>query len=72
MTTYYVATIARYVLVEAADEAEARRLAPAALLALDPERTAPIQIHTVRLATPDEIQLQRWHNEALAENATPE
>ncbi|MGE5195523.1 MAG: hypothetical protein ACM3U2_23770 [Deltaproteobacteria bacterium] len=69
MTTFYVATRARYVLVEAADEAEARRLGKAALQQLHAEvaqhigRDLPVEIHVVRPATEDEIELQNWHRE---------
>jgi DNA-directed RNA polymerase subunit RPC12/RpoP len=72
MTTYYVATLARYVLVDAADEAEARRLAEPALHELYADirerwgRDVPIAIRTVRLATADEIELVGWHQATLA------
>ncbi|MEX0704119.1 MAG: hypothetical protein WD069_18605 [Planctomycetales bacterium] len=67
MTTYYVATLARYVLVDAADECEARAKGEAALRDLG--AAAPGDIRTIRPATPDEIELQRWHDEALARKA---
>ena len=65
MTTYYVATIAKYVLVEAANDEEARLRGQEALRALDPPRTVPIRIDIIRPATADEIELQRWHREAF-------
>ena len=70
MTVYYVATHASYVLVEAADENEARRLGQEALYALYaelPERfgkDVPINTVTVRPATDDELALQRFYDEA--------
>jgi hypothetical protein len=72
MPIYFVATRARYVLVNADDEVEARRLGEPMLYDLYAEvrrelgRDMPITIHTVRLATPDEIELQRWHDEMVA------
>jgi hypothetical protein len=72
MTTFYVATLARYVLVEAANETEARQLGAAALHELYADlraklgRDVPIEIRTVRLATSDEIDLCRWHHRMLA------
>lgn len=71
MNTYLVATIARYVLVDARDEAEARELAMPALRELYADvrrrlgREVLIEIHTVRLATKDEIELWKWHHEML-------
>jgi hypothetical protein len=56
-TTYYVATLARYALVDAADEDEARRLAVPLLHELYADvrpklgRDVPIEILTVRPAT---------------------
>jgi hypothetical protein len=73
MTTYYVATLARYVLVEAANEDEACRLAKPKLYDLYAEvrrefgMDTPIRIQTVRPATPEEIELQDWHEEVLAD-----
>ena len=54
-----------YVLVDAANENEARTLAIPALAELHAEagRNAPIEIHTVRPATENEIQLARWDAE---------
>jgi hypothetical protein len=64
MTTYYVATLARYVLVQAENEDDARRCGKAALRELD--ANTPINIRTVRLATPDEIEFDRWHWQSVA------
>lgn len=67
MTTYYVATRASYVLVDAVTEDEARRLGHAALYDLYAEvrerlgREMPIDIVTVREASADEIELCDWH-----------
>lgn len=75
MTTYLVATLARYVLVEAPNEAVARELGRPALYELYADvrqrlgREVPIEIHTVRPATTDEIDLMKWHNEMVAREA---
>jgi hypothetical protein len=75
MTTYLVATLARYVLVDAPDAAAARELGRPALYELYADvrsrhgRDVPIEIHTVRPATTDEIDLMRWHNEMVAREA---
>lgn len=67
MTMYYVATLARYVLVDAATDTEARSLGHAALYDLYEDvrervgREVPIDIHTVREASADEIELWNWH-----------
>ena len=72
MNVYYVATLSRYVLVEATCEARARERGREALLALRADnaerrgREAPVNIRTVRLASEDEIELWRWHQEMLA------
>ncbi len=72
MTTYLVATLARYVLVDADDEAQARELGHATLYELYADvreklgREVPVEIRTVRPATDDEVQLQFWHHELLA------
>jgi len=72
MTTYFVATLARYVLVDADNEAAAREHGQAALHDLYADlrerlgREVPINILTVRPATDDEIELWRWHQESLA------
>ncbi len=69
MTTFYVATRARYVLVEAANETEARRLGEPALHELHADvakrigRDLPVEIRVVRPATADEIELRDWHCE---------
>lgn len=65
MTLYYVATLARYVLVDVADEASARQIGQAALQAEAGDRAA-IQVRTVRPAADDEIELWRWHHDRLA------
>lgn len=69
MPMYYVATLARYVLVSAASEEEARTLGRTALADLDPE--APINIRTVREATADEVELGNWHQDLLNEESQP-
>ena len=58
MTMYYVATLSRFVLVDAATEDEARLLGQPALDALDPNTR--VVIRTVRPATDDEVELWRW------------
>jgi hypothetical protein len=63
MTTYYVVTLACYVLVEAANEADARELGRAALVELAGNATP--NIRTIRPATDDEIELWRWHQQML-------
>ncbi|HRX81658.1 MAG TPA: hypothetical protein P5307_21465 [Pirellulaceae bacterium] len=71
MTTYLVATLARYVLVYAVDECEARRLGQPALHALYADvrerlgKDVPIESSTVREATQDEIDLRNWHHKML-------
>jgi hypothetical protein len=75
MTTYFVATLARYVLVDAADEAEARAKGRPALHELYADlrerlgREVPIAIRTVRPATGAEIELWNWHREMVAREA---
>ena len=75
MTAYYVATLACYVLVNANNEAEAHELGKPALQNLYAEsrerveRYAPIEIHTVRPATEDEVELMNWHTEIVAREA---
>jgi len=72
MTIYYVATLAHYVLIEADDEALARSWGRAALYMLHGDpctrwcKKAPIEIRTVRPATPDEIDLWNSHQQMLA------
>ena len=75
MTTYFVATLARYVLVEAHNEIDARERGYAALHDLYADlrerlgKEVPIDILTVRPATDDEIELWRWHHEMLSREA---
>lgn len=72
MTTYFVATLARYVLVDAHNESDARERGYAALHDLYADlrerlgKDVPINILTVRPATEREIELWRWHHEMLA------
>ncbi len=49
---YYVANLARYVLVQADSPERARELGQAQL---------PTPVRTVRPATPDEVALLQWH-----------
>lgn len=67
MTTYYVATLACYVLVDAANEAAARKLGRTAILELT--GTAEPHIRIVRPATADEIELLEWDQEKVADEA---
>jgi hypothetical protein len=75
MTTYLVATLARYVLVDAESESEARRLGQPALHALYADvrerlgKEMPIEIRTVREATQDEIDLWNWHHKMLEQES---
>ncbi len=75
MITFYVATLARYVLVDAADETAARVAGHAALHDLYADlrerlgRDVPIEIRTIRPATTDEIDMMKWHNQMLAREA---
>ena len=72
MTTYLVATLARYVLVEAHNEIDARERGYAALHELYADmrerlgQEVPINILTVRPAIEDEIELWRFHHEAVS------
>ncbi|WP_417851062.1 hypothetical protein [Thalassoglobus sp.] len=61
---FYVATRVHYVLVEADDEPEARTRAEPMLKELV-THNFPIEIHTVRHATADEIHLWDWHHEMV-------
>lgn len=76
MTTYFVATLARYVLVDAENEDQAREVGYSALHELYADlrerldQEVPINILTIRPATHDEIELWRWHHEMLAREAT--
>jgi len=71
MTIYYVATLARYVLVDAEDETQARELGRLALHDLYADlrerlgKEVPIEIRTIREATEDEIELGNWHHDML-------
>ena len=71
MKTYYVATRARYVLVDAENETLARQLGHVALHKLYADlrerlgKDVPIEIRTVREATEDEIEMWIWHDETL-------
>lgn len=55
MIYYYVATVARYVIVRARNEEEARDFGEIALRQLNPN--LPTNILTIREATRDEIEL---------------
>ncbi len=72
MRTYLVATLARYVLVDAEDETQARRRGAPMLYDLYEDvrerlgRDVPIDIRTVRPATDDEIDLWKRHHEMVA------
>jgi hypothetical protein len=70
-TPYYVATLARYVVVDALNEDDARAKGHAALVELYADRKDhPIEIRTVRPATPDEVALCAYHAVKVAgENA---
>ena len=76
MTTYYVATLARYVLVEAENENAGRELGQVALYELYADlrqrlrREVSIEIHTIRPATTEEIDMTKWHSEIVALEAT--
>jgi len=75
MTTWLVATLARYVLVEAEDESTARELGHVALYDLYADlrerygRDVLINILTVRHATDAETDLWHWHHKMLAWDA---
>lgn len=75
MPTYFVATVTRYVLVDAEDESAARIAGQAALYDLYADmrhrwgREVPIEIHTIRPATTDEIDMMKCHNEMMAREA---
>ena len=68
---YRVATLSRYVLVEAADETEAHQLGETALRELDPELMQKTTVRTVRPATEDEIEFWKWHQDLLARERQP-
>ena len=71
MTTYLVATLARYVLVDAENKAEAERLGRRDLEELYADireragRDMPVVIRSVREATQEEIDLWNWHHAKL-------
>ena len=71
MTTYYVATLACYVLVEAEDETQAREKGHDALrdlyaeLRQRPSKEVPIEIRTIRKADEDENEHWTWHHNML-------
>lgn len=65
MTMYYVATLSRYVLVDAPDDASAREVGLEALQTEHVERRTPLEIRTVRPATAEEIEFWNWHHEML-------
>jgi hypothetical protein len=69
MPTYYVATLARYVLVEAPDPAAARMLGEQALVVGAPPGRPPAEVQVVRPATADEIDLMGWHAANVAAEA---
>ena len=75
MTTYLVATLARYVLVDAESEGEARRLGQPALHSLYADvrerlgKDVPIEIRTIREATQGEIDLWNWHHKMLKQES---
>lgn len=72
MTTWLVATVTRYVLVDAEDEQTARDLAMPALHDLYADlreqlgHEVEISIQTVRPATDREIESWNWHHEMVA------
>jgi hypothetical protein len=69
---FYVATLARFVLVEAENEEQARERGAAALEELYAElrrqfdAEMPANILTVRPATSDEVEFSWWNEETLA------
>jgi hypothetical protein len=73
MRTYYVASLARYVLVEADSEDLARERGLVALRDLyereQPGRQAPIEVLNIRPASHEEIELGRWHQEMVEREA---
>jgi hypothetical protein len=67
-------TLAKYVLVEAENEKQARERGQAALEELyaqlrDRHPALQVEIRIVRPATTDEIDFGRWHEEMLAREA---
>lgn len=72
-TIFYVATMASYVLVASTNATEAQALGTAALTELYRERCGreiAINVKTVRHATTEEIEDQRWHAEMLARESS--
>ncbi len=73
MMMFYVATLARYVLVEAETETQARESGRRALYDLDADlaekfpHDVPINIRTVRPATVEEIEFWNWHHELVSQ-----
>ncbi len=70
MTTYYVATLACYVLVEAKDETQAREKGHVALRELyatlrQTNEEVPIEIRIVRKADEDENEHWTWHQNMI-------
>lgn len=66
MTLYYVATLSRYVLVDALDDASAREIGLVALHSDDVAQNTPLAIRVVRPATAEEIEFWTWHHDRLA------
>ncbi|OAI57941.1 hypothetical protein AYO47_00165 [Planctomyces sp. SCGC AG-212-M04] len=67
---YFVASLARYVVVDALNEDDARSKGHAALVELYAGSGAsnhPVEIRTVRPATPDEVALCAYHAAKVAE-----
>ena len=73
MTTYCVATLVRYVLVEAENEGQAFEFGRIGLKTLHAEvecrlgKDLPVDVLVVRPATTDEIEFCRWGEEMLAQ-----
>jgi hypothetical protein len=68
---FYVAALARYVLIEAENEEQARERGKPAIEELYAELrlrhpNMQVDIRTVRPATTDEIEFCRWNEETLA------
>lgn len=75
MNMYFVSAGFRYVLVDARNKEQARTLAMPKLIELYADMLErfgsqyPINIHTVREATPEEVELWRWHHEMIRKDA---
>ena len=71
-SVYYVATRTRWDLVQATDEQDARTKGHAALHAQYADlrerlgREVPVELRTVRLAAPSEIEQWGWHQQNVA------